>query len=397
MSWLHRAVAPRAAITESHALAELLRLGMETDSGAVVTVDSALRQAWVYMCVRVLAETVAQVPLLLYQRTEGGKERATAHPIYRLLHDRPNPWQTSFEWREMMQAHVALAGNGYSLKTVVRGELRELLPIPPWRMEVTRQPDWSLKYVLLLPDGTKKDVPADLVFHVPGLAWDGLGGLSPIAYQREAVGMAMQTTKFAARMFRNRAEIAGVLEHPQVMSQQAYDRLKSSFEEKYAGVDNAHKTILLEEGARYRATGMSARDAQFIEARQMTRTEIAGIFRIPPHMIGALERATFSNIEQMALEFVMYTMQPWFTRWEQRISMQLLSPKDQETYFAEHLIDGLLRGDYKTRMDGYRTGIDGGWMTPNQVREKENMNRGPAELDQYRRPLNMDTTGGQTV
>lgn len=389
---------PRASegsITTSEELLKHLRRGAATDSGAFVNAESAMRVAAVYACVRVLSETTAQVPLIVYKRTAQGRERATEHWLYRLLHEAPNAWQTPFEWKEMMQAHVALSGMAYAIKTLVRNEVRELLPVVPTR--VTPQQDPLTKRIwfdVSMPDGTILPVPYERMFYIPGLAFNGFVGLSPIAYQREVIGIAMQLRKHEARIFKNGAQFSGILRHPQLLSDEAYDRLISSFDEKYSGVDNWEKTVLLEEGTEYVKSGMSSRDAQFIESMKYNRTEIASIYRVAPHLIGDLERATFSNIEQQSLEHVQFTMAPWFTRIEQRAAKTLLPEADRQTHYVEFLIDALLRGDQKARYEAYHWALTDGWMNRNEARERENMNRVEG-LDEYRIAANTMPAAGE--
>jgi HK97 family phage portal protein len=384
---------PRNAIATSEDLAKLLRRGAETDSGAFVTADSAMQVAAVYACVRVISETTAQVPLIVYRRTAEGRQRAVDHWAYRLLHEAPNAWQTPFEWKEMIQAHVALGGMGYSLKTVVGTEVRELLPIIPTR--VKPQQDWLTKrtwFDITMPDGSLLPVPYERMFYVPGLAFNGLVGLSPIAYQREVIGLGMQLKKHEARLFKHGAQFTGVLEHPTLMDDAAYRRLIESFDEQYSGVENWHKTILLEEGVKFSKSGMSSKDAQFLELMKYTRTEIASIFRVAPHLIGDLERATHSNIEQQSLEHVQFTMAPWFTRIEQRAMKHLLPAADRATHYIEFLVDALLRGDQKSRYEAWHWALTDGWMNRNEVRERENMNRAEG-LDEYRIASNTEPAG----
>jgi HK97 family phage portal protein len=366
--------------------------GRETDSGAFVTTESAMRHSTVYSCVNVLSEDIAKLPLITYKRDGRKKERAQDYWLYALLHDEPNQWQTSVEFRQMMQAHVELSGAAYALKTVVRGETRELLPVVPSRVEVKQLPDYSLSYVLTLPNGEKLPVPADRMFHLRGPSLDGINGVSRITYQRELIGLGIQLRKHGARVFKNGAMIGGVLEHPKVLSDPAAKHLKESFDEQYAGAGNAHKTLLLEEGMKFSIAGMSGKDAQFIESMKFTRSEIAGIFRVPPHKIGDLERATFTNIEHQSIEYVTDSLLPRTVRWEQKISKSLIPAADRKSYFAEHLVDGLLRGDYATRTRGYQVAVTTGWMNRNEVRELENMN--PAEgLDEFLEPMNMQNPG----
>lgn len=381
----------RGAITESHELARMLRAGWATSSGAEVTVESALTLGAVFSCVRVLSESLAQLPLHLFQKTVAGRERASDHPVDRLLR-RPNEWQTGFGWKEMSQAHLVLTGNAYSLKTVVRGEIRELLPLPPGRVEVEQDDRYRLHYHVTLPNGQVLEVPQERMLHVPGLSWNGVQGLSVIRYMRESIGTGLQQGQYAGRLYSNGAQIRGVMKHPKKLSDEAQKRLKAQFDEVYSGVENAHKVMLLEEGAEFQKTGMTAEDAQFLESRKFTRSDIASWFRVPPHLIGDLERATFSNIEQQALEFVQFTLMPWLVRWEEQLSASLLSDKDQAVFYPKFVVQGLLRGAYKDRVEGYKVAIESGWMNRNEARELEDMNHVPG-LDEFLIPLNMGDGG----
>lgn len=388
---LARSVFNLGGVGSSRELAEyMMARESETDVGIPVTPDVAMQLSTVYACVRVLAEDMAKLPLLLYRRIPRGKERVSDHWLARLL-DQPNPWQTGFEFREMQQAHIELCGNFYGIKTVVRGEVREILPVPPTRMKVEMDRSWALKYTMSFDDGTQQIVPNDRIYHMRGLSLNGLTGLSPVGYQRETIGFGIALRKYGNRMFKSGANIGGVLEHPNEMSPEAWERLKSSFEEKYSGLDNAHKVLLLEEGTKFTVTGMKADEAQFLQSRKFSRSEIAGIYRVPPHLIGDLDRATFSNIEQQSLDYVQNGLLGRARRNEQRMAMLLLSPAERESMFVEYLMDGLLRGDYATRMRGYQTAILSGWMSRNEVRALENQNPGPPELDEYLAPLNMAT------
>lgn len=368
---------------------QLMLQSQVSDAGAHVTADSAMRLAAVYACIRVLSQSIAQVPLLVYLTVAMGRERARTHWLWRLLHVRPNQWQSSFRFRQMMEAHRQLHGNAYAIKTVVRDEIRELIPIPPPWVEVTQDALWRLNYLIRFPDGRDPlPVPPSRMFHLRGMSLDGYKGLSPIAYQREVIGTGLQLTKFGAKVFSNGTRLSGVLEHPKTLSKPAKDRLVADFDATYAGADNAWKTMLLEEGMKFTASGMTNEDAQFLESRKLNRTEIAAIYGVPPHRIGDLERATFSNIEQQGLEFVTYTMMPIAKTWEEDILLQLVPEREQETVFAEFLFDGLLRGDFNNRMAGYRTAVTTGWMSRNEVRERENLNREPG-LDEFLTQLNM--------
>lgn len=375
----------------SRALSELMAAReSSTEVGILMTPDVAMQLSAVYSCVRVLSEDMAKLPLLVYRRLPKGKERATDHWLTRLL-DQPNQWQTGFEFREMQQAHIELCGNFYAIKTVVKNEVRELLPVPPTRIKTELQKDWTLKYTMTFDDGTQQVVPNALMYHVRGLTLNGIIGLSPVGYQRETIGFGVALRTYGSHMFKNGANVGGVLEHPGEMSDKAWHRLKESFDERYAGLGNAFKALLLEEGTKFTVTGMKADEAQFLQSRKYSRSEIAGIYRVPPHLIGDLDRATFSNIEQQSLDYVQNGLLGRARRLEARMAMTLLSTSDRDTIFIEHLLDGLLRGDFQTRMRGYQTAILSGWMNRNEVRSLENLNPGPADLDEYLAPLNMAT------
>jgi HK97 family phage portal protein len=263
VSLLSRIVNTGGPITTSAELAEFLGREWTTDSGAIVTYDSAMRVSDVFKCVRVVTEDLTKLPLHVYKRLSRGRERVLTHWLVDLLNE-PNPFQTGYEFRETMQAHLELTGNAYAIKTVVRNETRELIPVIPSRVRVeVLSSQFKLLYHVTMPDGREIPVPAERMFHLRGLSLDGWVGMSPIRYHRETVGLAMQLLKHGARLFKNGASIGGVLEHPKAMSPEAYERLKASFDEKYSGVDNAHKTILLEEGTQFKKVGMTAEDSQY--------------------------------------------------------------------------------------------------------------------------------------
>lgn len=394
MSLMGRLARPRNEVITSSADLEkaLRRQGMETDSGAVVNSETAMRVSTVYTCVRVVSEGIAQINCITYRRDGRAKNRATDHWLYPILHDQANPFQTAFEYFEMAEAHLLLGGGHYAFSTVVRGELRELLPLPPWRVKPRLEHDWRVIYDVTMPDGSVTPFGPDRIFHVRGLSLDGVNGLSVLDYQRETIGLAMQMRKHGARMFKNGAMPGGTLEHPQVLSPEAGERLRAQFDERYSGTDNAWKTLLLEEGMKYSKQGMTSEELQFLESMKFQRSEIAGIFRVPPHMVGDLERATFSNIEHQSLEFVKFCLGPWLRRWEQRIAMSLIPERERSTVFVEFLPAALLRGDTPSRFTAYGQAIKDGWMSRNEVRQAENLN--PEEgLDEFLEPLNMTPAG----
>jgi HK97 family phage portal protein len=371
-------------------------IGLESATGLRVTPDTAMRLSAVFGCVRVAAETMASMPLVVRRKLpDGGTELAEQHPLYELLHDKPNYWQTSFEWIEMMQGHLELRGNAYSLiQPGPNGAVDQLIPLHPDRVIAKRLQNGRLVYDVRQLDGTSITYTQDEILHLRGWTSDGINGMSPITIVREAVGTGLAAQDYGARFFKNDAKPGGILEHPGKLTEQAARRLRESFQEAQTG-SNRHKTALLEEGMKYHELGIKNTDAQFLETRKFSRNEICAIYRIPPHMIGDLERATHSNIEHQGIEFVMYSMLPRVKRWEGILTRDLLSPLNdlyEDQFEIAFLMDGLLRGDMKSRYDAYKQGRDGGWLSINDVRRKENMN--PIDNgDDYLQPLNMTKAG----
>ena len=353
-------------------------------SGKAVTERSAMQMTAVYSCVRILAEAVAGLPLHLYKYTDnGGKEKALDHPLYRLLHDEPNPEMSSFVFRETLMTHLLLWGNAYA--QVIRNgknEVIALYPLMPNKMTVDRDERGQLYYSYNRGQDeaikSKEDTvilrPSD-VLHIPGLGFDGLVGYSPIAMAKNAIGMAIACEEYGAKFFANGATPGGVLEHPGTIKDP--QRVRESWQAAFGGSSNSNKVAVLEEGMKYTPISISPEQAQFLETRKFQINEIARIFRVPPHMVGDLEKSSFSNIEQQSLEFVKYTLDPWVVRWEQSIQRSLLSPEEKKDYFVKFNVEGLLRGDYQSRMNGYAIGRQNGWMSANDIRELENLDRIP--------------------
>ena len=357
-----------------------------TTSGKAVTERSAMQMTAVYSCVRILSEAVAGLPLHLYKYTDsGGKAMALDHPLYRLLNDEPNPEMSSFVFRETLMTHLLLWGNAYA--QIIRNgknEIVALYPLMPNKMSVDRDENGRLYYTYYRgSDEAIKNKefsvtlqPSD-VLHIPGLGFDGLVGYSPIAMAKNAIGMAIACEEYGAKFFANGAAPGGVLEHPGTIKDP--QRVRESWQSTFGGSGNANKIAVLEEGMKYTPIGISPEQAQFLETRKFQINEIARIFRVPPHMVGDLEKSSFSNIEQQSLEFVKYTLDPWVIRWEQSIQRSLLSKDEKAVYFVKFNLEGLLRGDYQSRMNGYAIGRQNGWMSANDIRELENLDRIPAE------------------
>ncbi len=355
-------------------------------SGKRVTEQSAMQMTAVYSCVRILSEAVAGLPLHLYRYNDkGGKEKAIDHPLYRILHDEPNPEMTSFIFRETLMTHLLLWGNAYA--QIIRngkGEIVALYPLMPNKMKVDRDANGMLYYEYIHSTDEADTMKNSIVrlssydvLHIPGLGFDGLVGYSPIAMAKNAIGMAIACEEYGAKFFANGAAPSGVLEHPGVIKDP--QRVRDSWQNTYGGTDNAHKVAVLEEGMKYTPISISPEQAQFLETRKFQINEIARIFRVPPHMVGDLEKSSFSNIEQQSLEFVKYTLDPWVIRWEQALSRALFTEEEKTTLFIKFNLEGLLRGDYVSRMSGYATARQNGWMSANDIRELENLDLIPDE------------------
>ena len=362
--------------------------GGGSQAGVTVNADTAMKASAVYACVRVLAETVAQLPLKVIEIMPDGRRReARDHPIYELLHDQPNSWQTSFEFREMMMGHLALRGNAYAeIIPGPRGFADQLIPIHPDMVRVEQTRGKVLVYEVKDRTGRARKRSQEEIIHLKLLSSDGITGLSPIQLGRDSIGLSLATESYGARFFKNDARPGGVITHPGVLKPEARMNLKSSWQQAHSGTANSHKTAVLEEGMKWEQIGMTSEDAQFLETRAFQITDIARIFRVPPHLISDLSKATFSNIEQQSLEFVIHTMMPHLVRWEQTLNKDLII--NRRRFAVKFNVDGLLRGDAAARAAFYKSGITDGWLTRNEVREKENMNPLPG-LDEPLTQLNM--------
>lgn len=355
-----------------------------TVAGKAVTERSAMQMTAVYSCVRILAEAVAGLPLHFYRyKDDGSKEKAIDSNLYHLLHDEPNPEMSSFVFRETLMTHLLLWGNAYA--QIIRngkGEVIALYPLMPNKMSVDRDENGKLYYTYQRSQDEGKEAGTVTlstrdVLHIPGLGFDGLVGYSPIAMAKNAIGLAIATEEYGAKFFANGAAPSGVLEHPGTIKDPA--RLRENWNSTFGGSANSGKVAVLEEGMKYTPISISPEQAQFLETRKFQINEIARIFRVPPHMVGDLEKSSFSNIEQQSLEFVKYTLDPWIIRWEQSLNRALLNVDEKKTYFFKFNVEGLLRGDYQSRMNGYAIARQNGWMSANDIRELENLDKISAE------------------
>ena len=347
-------------------------------SGKSVTAQSAVQLTTVYACVRVIAETIASLTFNVYEQTDGGSVRAIDHPLQHLLHDEPNPEMTSFVWRETMLTHLLLWGNSYSqIIRTGRNGIVGLYPLLPDHMTVDRNSKGLLTYTYTTSDGKTVLLDPDDVLHIPGLGFDGVIGYSPIALEKNAVGLGIAAEEYGSKFFQNGARPSGVLTHPNTVKD--LKRLRESWNAAYGGSGNSGKVAVLEEAMTFTPISMPNNEAQFLETRKFQVAEICRIYRVPPHLVGDLEHATFSNIEHQGISFAVHTIRPWLVRIEQSINRALFSDSEKGRFFVQFNIDGLMRGDYKSRMEGYAIARQNGWMSANDIRELENLNPLPEE------------------
>lgn len=369
--------------------------GGPTKSGLSVNPGTALE--WVFDAVQVRAQTISALPLKLFRGKDGGdKEPATGHPLYRLLYAQPHPDLTSMEARGMLNAHLDLRGNAYA--QIVRdngGRIRRLVPLHPDRVIPRRSPTptpdglYPLYYdVANVGFGGVVKLDASEMLHLRGFSLDGVVGLSPVRLKAETLGIGMAANEHAARMFSNGARPSGVLEHPAKLDEAGRKNLRESWAAVHGGAGNSGKVAILEQGMKFSDIGLTNIDAQLLESRKYSRAEIAAMYRVPPHMLGDLDRATFSNIEQQSIDFVTHCILPIISNWEQRLNVSLLTEEEQQDYFFTFNLAGLLRGDMKSRYEAYQIGRQNGWLSANDIRAVEDMNRIKGG-DTYLTPLNM--------
>jgi len=351
--------------------------GTATDSGISIDEETALEWTALGAAIRILSQTVAQLPLFVFQRREdGGKDPVRDHPVYGLLHDSPNPEITAFDWRGMIVTHGVLWGNHYAEQVrSAGGELDAIWGINPDRVTVDRGRGGGIVYVVSNPGGGSRVVPASKMLHIPGFMTDGLLGRAMVDDHRQSIGLGLITEKYAARFFGNDASPGGVLRHPETLGAEAQARLKTSWESAHRGADNAHRVAVLEEGMEWQQVTIDNERAQFLELRQFQLNEVSRIVTgVPPHLYGDLTRSTFSNIEQQSIEYLLYGLTPWLKRIEQRMNMQLFTDAERAAgLFVEHRVDGLLRGDSAARSQYYTSMWNMGVFSINEIRALENM------------------------
>ncbi len=348
-------------------------------SGKSVTEQTAIEISTVYACVRVLAETIASLPLHIYESDgKGGSRIAREHPLDYLVHDAPNEEMTSYQWREQMMTQILLHGNSYS--QIVRSGKTNILSIYPLMsssMKVDRADNGKLQYEYMTSDGESVLLDPAEVLHIPGMGFDGIMGYSPIALMKTTLGLTLAAEEYGSKVFSNGATPSGVLTHPN--RPKDMEAVRRSWNKAYGGSANAGKVAVLVEGMKFERIAMPNNEAQFLETRKFQVSEICRIYRVPPHMVGDLEHATFSNIEHQSISFAVHTIRPWLVRIEQAMNKGLLAEGDRGKFFFQFNMDGLMRGDYKSRMEGYAIARQNGWMSANDILSRENMNPIPDE------------------
>ncbi|WP_319798316.1 phage portal protein [Nitrobacter sp.] len=355
-------------------------------SGVSVNVDSALQVSTVFACLRVLANGIAQVPLKLYRIADDGSSAvAKDHPVNRLIWRQPNSWMTSFEWRQMMMFHAGLMGVSVAYIGKIKGQPRELIPLVPGKYVLKQNPDWSI--ICTLPDGNV--LSQDQLFILRGPMWQGPAGMQALHLAREAIGLAIATEETHAALHANGAQPGGILAVKSRLDDPARERLKKSWNEYQAGLRNKFKTAVLDMDATWSPMSMNGVDAQHLETRRFQIEEICRGLGVFPQMIGHTDKtATFASAEAFFLAHVVHSLAPWVENWEQALQRDLF-PKDDDL-IAKFSLQGLLRGDNKTRAEFYASGIVNGWLTRNEARRLEDLN--PIKgLDDPLLPLNMGT------
>jgi HK97 family phage portal protein len=354
--------------------------GGYSKTGLTINADNALGCSAYYAGVTLIAQTVGQVPLMLYERLEPrGKKRATDNQLYDLLHDAPNPEMPAYTFKETLQGHLLTWGNAYC---EIQWDPLYEIPTALWilrpdKMLVRRNEKGAIEYIYTLPNGNTGILPPKNVLHIPGFGYDGLIGYDPLTLWKEAIGLAKAAEEFGAKVFTG-ANLRGVLTHPDKVSPDAEKRMRASWEDLYNGLNNAHRTAILQEGVTFQDVGMPPEDMQMLQTRAFQKEEIAMILHIPSRFLNAkTESSDYANVEQSSIELVTYCLTPWFTRWEQTINQKLILGADRKKYFSEFLTASLLRGDLKSRYDAYAIAKNNGWLSPDEIRELENMNPRP--------------------
>lgn len=366
--------------------------GPASDTGIEVTPESARRVTTVYTCVNRISNAIACMPINLFVRNkDGGKDVDRDHVMYDKVHWQPNRWMNIFEFLHMMTSHLLLRGNAYAYLSAATGEI---IPLHPDRITIEIKNDGSWIYHYVTAGGIVDKFIKSEILHLKGMTDDGVYGLSPIRECMNAVGLSIATEKHGSRLFANAARPQGYFKHPSTLSKEAQESLKQSWQKNYAGAENSHGVGVLEEGVEWVKLGLDPEEAQFLETRKYQRTEIAAIYNVPPWMVGDLERAIHSNMEQQGQDFVTNCLLPWMTIWEKGLTCSIFSEKERKKRYFKLNSDVFLRADSAQRSNYYMTGRQWGFLSINDIRDKEDMNKlPPAQGDVYEVPLNMVPAG----
>lgn len=390
LSFLRR----KEKISTASDLSQLMEMFGGSGSPVSFTRDQAMKFAPVFMAVRVLAESFAVVPCNLFKTNGRRREKAVDHPLYRVLHAAPNHFQTSQEFREMIIWHLCFQGNFFAFKVrTVRG-ISSLLPIQPSSVRVRMSSDFEINYDVTFPDGTIEAFTDYDIFHIKLLSFDGINGVTPIEYCKGSIGLGIANENYGARFFKNDATPGGVIHSDKKLNDDQTKDLRDNWNKLLSG-DGSHGTAVLSGGVKWLQVQMKAVDAQFLETRKASREEIAGIFKVPPSMVGVLDKTTVGNSEQQAISFIVHAMLPLFTRFEQRVNFSLLSESEQKNYFCKCNVSGLARGDMAARGAFYRILFELGVLSSNDIRELEDMNPRDGG-DEYYVALNMGNASNQS-
>lgn len=346
-------------------------------SGKMVNARSSMQTTAVFACVRIIAETIASLPLHTYRYVGDGKERDYDHTLYRILHDEPNAEMTSFTFRETTMAHLLLWGNAFSqIIRNGRGDVMGLYPLLPDKMAVDRDSKGEIYYAYK-KEGQTYYLGPDEVLHIPGLGFDGVMGYSPVALAKNAIGLNIAAEEYGGRFFANNATPSGILSTAGTLKDPG--KVSDAWQAAYGGTRNSNKVAVLEEGLQYQPISMPNADAQFLETRKFQIEEICRIFQVPPHLVADLSKSSFNNIENQSISFVVHTIRPWLVRIEQAMNRKLFKETEKGECFVSFNASALMRGDYKSRMDGYAIGIQNGFFSVNDVRRMENLDPISAE------------------
>lgn len=347
--------------------------GNLSEAGIPVTKETAMRFDTVFSCIRVLSETFASFPLSVFMKTDSGRIQADTHPVFSLIKSKPSPLMTAYSWKQAIMVHLCTQGNSFSrIIRNQRGNVAQILLFPYPECMTVSIIGGQLWYKY---PGVPEAMSSDEILHFAGMSWNGIVGMSPITYQRETIGLGIAQKTYSNKFYSNGTNMGGIVEVPNVLGDTAYKRLKESFDDKSQGLSNAHKAILLEGGAKYNKMSITPVDAQYVESRKLTKEDICGIFRVPPHMIANLDRATFSNIEQQSIEFISNTMTPYITSCENELDSKLFSPSELAKYYVKFNVNSHMRGDATARSNYYYRMWLMGALNPNEVRELEDLNK----------------------